>query len=90
MDDDFQHIGIKNRKKKYVNKKRNESNIFDNFNEEEYWNVLFRQNDFHFISPVKSCSLSQTDNILDFCKDKGNHFSIFYVWTSSLNYRINV
>ena len=37
----FQHIGIKNRKKKYVNKKRNESNIFDNFNEEEYWNILF-------------------------------------------------
>ena len=32
----FQHADIKNRKKiVYVNKKRNESNIFDNFNEEE-------------------------------------------------------
>ena len=29
-----------------------------------------RQNYFHFISPVKSCS--QTGNIYRFCKDKGN------------------
>ena len=35
-----------------VNKKRNESNIFDNFNEGEYWNILLQQNNFHFTREV--------------------------------------
>ena len=73
----FQHISNKNRKKViYVNKKRNESNISDNFIEGEYWNISFQPSDLHFISPVKSCSRSQTSNIWHFSKNKGTEAAI--------------